>query len=71
MSVRCSHLLIKHEGSRNPVSRRTNEVSAERIGVARGSRLGNFFFFSNLLLPTARQSRRLVQSKVPSDTTLF
>ena len=24
MSVRCQHLLIKHEGSRNPVSRRTN-----------------------------------------------
>ena len=25
MSVRCSHLLIKHSGSRNPVSRRTQE----------------------------------------------
>lgn len=24
-SVRCTHLLIKHEGSRNPVSRRTNQ----------------------------------------------
>ena len=26
--VRCLHLLIKHEGSRNPVSRRTNESTA-------------------------------------------
>lgn len=25
MSVRCAHLLIKHTGSRNPVSRRTGE----------------------------------------------
>jgi len=25
MSVQCSHILIKHEGSRNPVSRRTGE----------------------------------------------
>lgn len=28
MSVRASHLLIKHEGSRNPVSRRTNQSTA-------------------------------------------
>lgn len=26
--VRCTHLLIKHEGSRNPVSRRTNQSTA-------------------------------------------
>lgn len=26
--VRCTHLLIKHAGSRNPVSRRTNQSSA-------------------------------------------
>ena len=26
MSVRAAHLLIKHTGSRNPVSRRTNET---------------------------------------------
>ena len=26
--VRCSHLLIKHQGSRNPVSRRTNESTS-------------------------------------------
>eukprot|EP00307_Rebecca_sp_RCC1486_P002259 CAMPEP_0119413902 /NCGR_PEP_ID=MMETSP1335-20130426/6195_1 /TAXON_ID=259385 /ORGANISM="Chrysoculter rhomboideus, Strain RCC1486" /LENGTH=113 /DNA_ID=CAMNT_0007438733 /DNA_START=32 /DNA_END=373 /DNA_ORIENTATION=+ len=28
MSVRASHLLIKHEGSRNPTSRRTNQSTA-------------------------------------------
>ena len=39
MSVRCSHLLIKHEGSRNPVSRRTNEVGSARVVLADGSRL--------------------------------
>ena len=27
--VRASHILIKHEGSRNPVSRRTNESTAK------------------------------------------
>eukprot|EP00667_Euglena_gracilis_P029677 EG_transcript_39684 len=26
--VRCSHLLIKHQGSRNPVSRRTGQSTA-------------------------------------------
>uniref|UniRef100_A0A7S1PP14 Peptidyl-prolyl cis-trans isomerase n=1 Tax=Neobodo designis TaxID=312471 RepID=A0A7S1PP14_NEODS len=26
--VRCLHLLIKHQGSRNPVSRRTNQSTA-------------------------------------------
>ena len=28
--VRCSHLLIKHQGSRNPVSRRTGESTAAK-----------------------------------------
>jgi peptidylprolyl isomerase len=28
MEVNCRHLLIKHEGSRNPVSRRTNASTA-------------------------------------------
>jgi peptidylprolyl isomerase len=29
MDVNCLHLLIKHEGSRNPVSRRTNASTAK------------------------------------------
>src|SRR4051812_6310296 len=29
MEVNCLHLLIKHEGSRNPVSRRTNASTAK------------------------------------------
>jgi peptidylprolyl isomerase len=34
MEVNCLHLLIKHEGSRNPVSRRTNASTA---GVAKAA----------------------------------
>ena len=32
--MRCSHFLIKHEGSRNPVSRRTNESTSELTRAA-------------------------------------
>jgi NIMA-interacting peptidyl-prolyl cis-trans isomerase 1 len=35
MSVRCSHILVKHVGSRNPVSRRTNETITRSESEAR------------------------------------
>ena len=38
-TVRCQHLLIKHEGSRNPKSRRTNESTANVSKAAANAEL--------------------------------